>query len=377
MFIKGSIGSQTVLGLLRGLNLVGLSGALTLVHRSGQALLVLRRGQLLHIATSSARESVGSALVLDGVISRSQLEQALDVQFEGEEPRRLGALLVAQGLASQEAVARTLRRHVLDQLQEVVAWTRGVYRFEQLFVPDEEDLSFSLVSLLDELGPPSTAKAGAESASEEDDEALMAVFGNGPESTHEIRAKALPQLMHQVQHVTFEAELILQLLDYTSQFVDRGVLVQNGPDGFRGIAQFGLETSGKSPNEKIRRLVLPADQPSIFRDVTESGLPALGPLQPTPVNADLVEILDGRVPTCALALPFKIGNEVSMIIYGDVAGDRPIEAVELLEAAISQASLALERSSLQARIDQLEKQLKNTLVGPVARLESGGLMGAA
>lgn len=360
MLIKGRIHGNTLARLLRALDLVSISGALTLVRQEVQALLVLRKGRLVSLVTSAANETIGNVLVFEGVIPAAVLEQAVAMQIDDQEPRRLAAILVEQGLADRDRVTAALRSHLKRHLEEILRWRDGIYRFEQLHVPDDAGLYFSLVELLEEIGLPEGDDDPSDVVYESElDSEWQQVFDKTPvSSTHALHAASLRLLMQQVRHVSFGAELTTQLLGYASRFVDRVIIVLPRRDGFQGIAQCGLEPEGAAANEAVRALKLPIHERSIFREVFESATLVRGPLAATPANRLLVRRLGGQVPVEAVALPLVVDNKVAMIVYGDILTPRPLEAIELLEAAIIQAGLALERSVLSQRVRQLEQKLE-------------------
>lgn len=108
---------------------------------------------------------LGEILARCGVVSRLDLDRSLEkAALEG---RRLGPILVEEGLASREQVQEALRLQVRDVLFTVFFWGFGAYRFEPDQGPafsEEINLEISTSSLLLEvvscLESPETLRQG-------------------------------------------------------------------------------------------------------------------------------------------------------------------------------------------------------------------------
>jgi hypothetical protein len=137
-------------------------------------------------------------------------------------------------------------------------------------------------------------------------------------------------------------EVAALLLDYAAALapiaamlvIRRGTLVGHGARG------------ASVQEERFRHLVIPLDEPSLFRDVAQSQLPFRGPLPDAPAHRAIVGTL-GRHPGDVLIVPIAVGGKAIAILYA--AG---IEA-PLPEAALQE--LALEAGDAYERLIRSRK----------------------
>jgi curved DNA-binding protein CbpA len=137
--------------LLRALHAGQQTGVLHLSRGSERLSLRFLDGHILS-GSQGPVGRLGDILVRCGRVSRLDLDQALEkAAIEG---RRLGPVLVEEGLASREQVQEALRLQVRDVLFAAFFWGFGAYRFEPDEGPafDEEiSLEISTTSLVFEV----------------------------------------------------------------------------------------------------------------------------------------------------------------------------------------------------------------------------------
>jgi len=125
-------------------------GVLELNRRSTTKKLGLRDGAVQWSSSNDPRETIGQALVRDGLITEEALFGAL-LKQEGDK-RRLGAILVADGLLKEEQLAKTLRANVEAQLHDAFLWPDGRFSFDDHAAQRAQasDLGVELRPVLDE-----------------------------------------------------------------------------------------------------------------------------------------------------------------------------------------------------------------------------------
>lgn len=126
------------------------SGVLELSRRSTSKKLGLRDGAVQWSASNDPRETIGQALVRDGLIGEEALFGALVKQEANR--RRLGEILVADGLLTQERLLETLRANAEAQLHDAFLWPEGSFSFDDHAVqrPEPTDLGVALRPVIDE-----------------------------------------------------------------------------------------------------------------------------------------------------------------------------------------------------------------------------------
>jgi hypothetical protein len=82
------------------------------------------------VAASLANsQPLGSRLVRLGKISEQDLDRARALQESGD-PRRLGDLLVANGVIARRELDRQLKGQIEDTIFQLLGWSEGYFRFE-------------------------------------------------------------------------------------------------------------------------------------------------------------------------------------------------------------------------------------------------------
>jgi Domain of unknown function (DUF4388) len=138
-----------LLGWLMGRKRAGLLQA---TRRSTKKRLAFRDGQVQWSSSNDPRETIGQALVRDGLIQEEDLFRALLKQEAPEEKRRLGEILIGEGLLLAPQLMRTLETNALAHLYDLFLWADGHFEFddERPPRPDPGDLKIDLRPVLEE-----------------------------------------------------------------------------------------------------------------------------------------------------------------------------------------------------------------------------------
>lgn len=132
--------------LLQLMQLSHATGKLEFSRDGETAELSFERGRIVFARTSGPSVRAGEVLVHRGVVSREALDETLAQQDHDAAPAgvRIGALLIARGLATpgdvQDAVRESLRRIVYGLL----LWRQGRFRFTSQDVAAGEDIQLDL-----------------------------------------------------------------------------------------------------------------------------------------------------------------------------------------------------------------------------------------
>lgn len=146
--------------------------------------------------------------------------------------------------------------------------------------------------------------------------------------------------------------IILLVLRFASEFMDRAVIFIVKRDEISGLGQFGIHDED-GPDSKIRNLRIPRGEESIFTQVIETQSSAK--LQPTGShwNRYLLDRLGGGMPDEVFLGPIVSEGKVVAVLYGDNLPERkPIGDTDSLEIFLSQAGLAMEKALLQRRLKE-------------------------
>jgi len=319
------------------LNLIALnrtSGRLRLVSRDAHALLVFRKGRLIYASPTSLRETFGSILVRQGLIPEAVVKEALERQHSQRDYQRLGEILVESGHITTEDLTRALARQTVSVIEELLGWTSGFFKMDEVEVAPE-DVEVDVEELLIPEGFDTT-------------ELLQTALGHrkqgrgqapAPRPTRrKSRAAAAPAPAPAPAappgRPPIAGDAALALMRYAAQVVSRGVLFQVHPERIAGIGQFGIDANGQVASERVRRLSIPVDAPSALGGVVRRRQTYRGPLGDGRWNDALAECLGGGRPDEIVIIPMVVDDAVTHLFYGDNQPDGtpigPIEGVEFL-----------------------------------------------
>ena len=145
MAINGSLSTMNVADLLQFLADGKKTGLLKFSHAKVVKGIYFENGIIVGSSTNDPGEYFGQVLIHYGKIDESQLQSAMEVQ-RGEVQaatskgprnpsevaparRRLGQILVAQGLLTQEEVLEVLKIRTLDIIYDLFVWTEAHFEF--------------------------------------------------------------------------------------------------------------------------------------------------------------------------------------------------------------------------------------------------------
>ncbi|HSD27729.1 MAG TPA: DUF4388 domain-containing protein [Vicinamibacteria bacterium] len=126
------------------------AGLLVMTRRSTRKRLAFRDGAVQWTSSNDPRETIGQALVRDGLITEEALFRALLKQETDK--RRLGELLIADGRLTEPQLMGTLRSNAEAHLSDLFLWADGRFEFEddRPPAPEPSDLKIELKTVLDE-----------------------------------------------------------------------------------------------------------------------------------------------------------------------------------------------------------------------------------
>ncbi len=115
------------------------SGALVLRRTSREKRVYFEKGEIVACLTDSTTEFYGQHLLLEGHLDPETLTLCL-VRCQ-EEGKRLGMVLVEQGILTREVVEHTLADQIEDLIRDVFLWDHGIFFFQTEMPPKEDILA--------------------------------------------------------------------------------------------------------------------------------------------------------------------------------------------------------------------------------------------
>lgn len=384
MSLFGRLEDLSLPQVLQLLSMNRLSGKLSVTRQDARGTVVLREGKVIFATTNTARETVGSLLLLKRLVSVSRLTEALEIQGASPEEKRLGAILVEMGAIDPATLRQVVAEQYARVLGELFSWRSGYLRFQHLAVEERGEVAIDAHDFLFEEGIATDGlvlRVMAEGGGERTERAAGRAFDrliaeNGDlDDTRPVRRTSLKEIMAELRSPAFPGEVGLNILRFADGFFRRGALFLATGRLITGIGQFGFDHLG---DRGVRLVRVPADQPSVFLDVIETRESYVGTLEETFWNAYLVSKLGGRMPRQVAVLPLAVDDRVELVLYGDnePVGDR-LPDTEPLELLMIEAGLALEKRSLEARLRALEGRHHEAAAAEGApRLLGSGAAGA-
>ena len=140
----------------------------------------------------------------------------------------------------------------------------------------------------------------------------------------------------------------LTLMNIVSESVERAVLLLARKEGLVAIGAFGADAEGRPLSETARGLAVPLDGQSALADSLADGQLRSLRFDEAKLPAAFTRLLGcPRTGQCAV-FPVMGGQRVIALVYADNGrSERPIEELDFLELAVSQAGLAFENELLR------------------------------
>jgi hypothetical protein len=124
---EGSLAASDFPDLVQALYACHATGKLTLTRGGVGKSVVLENGCLVFASSSSVDDRLGELLLRRRRITLRQLTEAGQAVAPG---KRLGALLVEQGVLTPKELVRAVVEHTQEVIYSLFSWREGRYRFE-------------------------------------------------------------------------------------------------------------------------------------------------------------------------------------------------------------------------------------------------------
>ena len=159
-------------------------------------------------------------------------------------------------------------------------------------------------------------------------------------------------MLQELNNPSLGGGIILLILRFASELMNRAVILLVKDDVIVGLGQFGIELDGESADVRVRNTRLPKAEEHVFTEALQIFCPYR---QTAP--EDGVERLSSStswvasVPAEVFVGPLISEGRVVAVLYGDnLPDEKPIGDTESLEIFLSQAGLAMEKALLERRM---------------------------
>jgi len=162
-------------------------------------------------------------------------------------------------------------------------------------------------------------------------------------------------MLEELNNPSLGGEIILLVLRFAAEFMNRAVVLLVKKDAIQGLGQFGIEDRDGSADARIRNLRIPRGEPSLFAPVLETRFPLKGEADDSRWTQVFLGQLGDARPAEVFVGPIVSEGKVVAVLYGDnLPEEKPIGDTDSLEIFLSQAGIAMEKALLQRRLqDQI------------------------
>ena len=368
MSLAGRLEDLAIADIFQILSAGRKSGTLIVGGSKGQALIVFRNGLVVRAETDDLDRSLGEDLLAAGLIRDTILNLAQETkkQLPG---KSLAEILLDFGSVSPEALEKVTRKRIERVIYRLLMWEDGGFQFEldDLDFEGKTELRDQGWELSKGMSPEYLLMEGARVHDESSHVSFVPDAGFSDDMMEEgdwdedwetpaVERKdisALKSLTRELRFPNSTSEITLLILRFASDIFDRGVLFMVGMNELVGLGQFGLDI--ERPDEKVRETVLSIEESPFFKKILTEQMSHKGKMEKDDVTRKMMDELGGLNPTEVAVFPIVAEGRVVALLYCDNGpSGEPVAESEGLEIFIDHAGLALEKSLLQRRIQEIE-----------------------
>jgi len=170
----------------------------------------------------------------------------------------------------------------------------------------------------------------------------------GSENLRDLRA-----VSERIRDPANHGEVLKIVLKFVSESISRVAMFMVRDEMALGVAQIGLPRGGGPDDAQFREIELPAAEVEWFRRVLEARTSLCSPVTGDGDRALALRI-GNREPAQAYVAPILSGGRVVALLYADnLPGEEPLGDTSVIEIALHEAGLALERALLQRALAQI------------------------
>ncbi len=377
MSLAGRLEDLALSDIFQILSIGKKTGTFVVKGTKGTALIVFKSGLIVRAETDDLEGTLGNTLLAAGMIKESVLQMAAEVKKKLP-AQSLAAILFDLGAVSSDTLEQVTRKRIEHVVYRLLLWEDGDFQFEpdDLAIEGKTDLVDFGWELSKGMSPEYLLMEGARVQDESSQASFLPTqtfsveepdqkdttesesgwdedWGSAPVGGRK-DITALKSLTQELRFPNAASEITLLVLRFASDIFQRGVLFMAGKNQIVGLGQFGIE--GERGDDKIRGIVLSLEMSPFLKKIVTEQMPHTGELEKDDVTQYFIDEIGGTWPPEAAFFPVVAEGKVVAVLYCDNALTKdPIEETEGLEIFISHAGLALEKSLLQRRLQEMEK----------------------
>ena len=351
MALEGYLEDLGIRDILQILSLSKKSGTLSLNCLDGEGLIHFLDGQVVRASSNVFPETLGQLLRHNDIVTEDQVDDALKYQQTLSSHQPLGQILVDKFHISSIEIEKIVTAQIEKIIFSFFSCTEGHFSFQ---LEEMKSFGSALLNPLDfmlekGLSPQRLAVKGQKiielgNADKIDNELIERELTEKKLQQGQQGLDLLRGMLAELEHSDFGGGIILLILRYASEIMNRAIIFDVRGAQLVGLGQFGLNDLSCTADELVRKMHLHVDSDSLFAQVLKEKSSAYSSLNNSEAEGILKEFLNG-VPEEVFLGPLVSDGKVVALLYGDNGmNNQPINATGSFEVFLSQAGLAMEQA---------------------------------
>ncbi len=149
--LSGKLSFTPLVDVLEQLRRRKATGTMTVSSGEVKKCIFIKSGQIVFATSTSSTDRLGEVLVRTGKLTRENLEHATQIYKKNAGLKKLGAILVENGLIASKDLFGGLKAQVKDIIFSLIQLGQGDYQFEDSFPSDIIQLQLNFQDLIAEI----------------------------------------------------------------------------------------------------------------------------------------------------------------------------------------------------------------------------------
>jgi hypothetical protein len=374
MSLVGRLEDIALSDIFQILSIGGKTGTLVLKGSRGNALIVFKKGLVVRAETDDLDRTLGEDLLNAGLIKETIFLLASDVK-KNLPAKSIPEILFEFGSVNKETLEKITRKRIEKVVYQLLVWQDGDFQFELDDIDPKGKVDIPDVGweLSKGMSPEYLLVEGARIHDESSQTKLVSTkeligfdrveeewekdWGEVQAPSERKDISSLKALTQELRFPNSASEITLLILRFASDIFQRGILFMVGDTEIVGLGQFGLDID--RPDEKIREIILLLEESPFFSKIVMEKRPYKGIIEKDKGTEEMMSEIGEGWPDEIALFPIIADERVVALLYCDnlITGEK-ISETEGLEIFIDQAGLALEKTLLEKRLQEMEKRTK-------------------
>lgn len=352
MGLEGYLEDLGISDILQIISLSKKSGTLSLSQERESGTITFLDGQVVRATSSLSTETLGQLLVLHKIVTTQQVNAALARQKTLKDHQPLGAILSSVCQIQPDIIESIVKQQIEKIVFSFFTWSKGKFIFR---LGEPQTFGSTTVNPFDfMLGKGVSSQrlvvkgqrfAGQlDTDDSADDDVVEKEIETLERRQDDHDLTLLRGMLAELQNPSMGGGIILLILRYASEIMNRAIIFDVRGRQLVGLGQFGLTSLSSAADEIVRKLRLNIEPGSIFARVLQEQNAVCSTLSQTFTERTLMELMGGTPGEVFLG-PLVSDGKVVAILYGDNYPDNgPIESAKAFGVFLSQAGLAMEQA---------------------------------